>query len=121
MDSNGFTEAFAGNPMVGTTLFGVLRHMMEGSGFDVPVVVALVVAVVLVLVGVALVGFAPVVTAAVAVVLVVVVAVGAVHVSACPLCFLSLSELANNASVPDPVFRFVFVNVKANENERVCV
>ena len=85
---------------------------MDGSGFDVPVVVALVVTVVLVLVGVALVGFAPVVTAAVAVavVLVVVVAIGAVHNDDClhcPLSFsLSLSELVNDASVADPVFRF---------------
>ena len=85
--------------------------MTEDSGFEVPVVVALVGTVVLVLVGVALVGvalvgFALVVTA-VAVVLVV---VGAVHVDDClhcPLCSFSLSELANDASVADPVFRFV--------------
>ena len=96
VDSNGFTEAFAGNPMVGTTLFGVLRHMMDGSGFEVPVVVALVGTVVLVLVGVALVGvalvgFAPIVTAVAGAVLLVVDA--AVHVNDClhcPLCSLSL-------------------------------
>ena len=36
---------------------------------------------------------------------------------------LSLSELVNDASVADPVFGFVCVcvNVKANENKRVCV
>ena len=91
MDLSGFAEAFAGNPMVGTTLFGVLRHMTEDSGFDVPVVVVLVVAVVLVLVSVALVGFAPIVTAVAGAVLLVVV--GAVHVDDClhcPLCSLSL-------------------------------
>ena len=112
MDSNGFTEAFAGNPMVGTTSFGVLRHMMEDSGFEVPVVVALLGAVVLVFAGVALVGFAPVVTAvADAVVLVVVGAVSVDDCLHCPLCALSLSELTNDASVADPVFGFVCVCV----------